>query len=113
MACILRVPLVAVLRATAAPDIGAWLRIAERPQLEGEARLLALLLHQRASIEAGGTAGRFAPYVRALPLELATLLPVGWSDAQLALLEGTPLLAHLVEARTSLRELQRALGCES
>ena len=110
---ILRVPLVAVLRRASLPaDIGAWLRIAERPQLEGEARLLALLLHQRASIEAGGTAGRFAPYVRALPLELATLLPVGWSDAQLALLEGTPLLAQVVEARTSLRELQRALGCE-
>ena len=110
---ILRVPLVAVLRRASLPaDIGAWLRIAERPQLEGEARLLALLLHQRAGIEAGGTAGRFAPYVRALPLELATLLPVGWSDAQLALLEGTPLLAQVVEARTSLRELQRALGCE-
>ena len=36
---ILRVPLVAVLRRASLPaDIGAWLRIAERPQLEGEAR---------------------------------------------------------------------------
>ena len=72
----------------------------ESPRLEREALVLAVMAEM-----SRGASSTFAPYLAALPTLRATHSPLAWSGAELAELEGTSALDHMISVEDESIEL--------